>query len=183
MPQRIDAGPVVAAVGAVALFLSLFLSWYEPDVSGWDAFETLDLLLGGVAIAAALLAAGQLGASFAAGVDVRLLPLLGLIALFAVAVTLVQGPPGTEGADTATGAWVALAGAILILAGGVLAAARISVTVTVAGRDARRRVPVVDKRGDDATVEDERDRTQTLDVDELLADDRGEAPGDRPPPG
>jgi hypothetical protein len=170
MPQRIDAGPVVAAVGAVVLFLSLFLSWYEPDVSGWDVFETLDLLLGLLALAAGLLAAGQLGARFAAGIDVRLLPVLGAIGVFAVAVTLLQGPPGTEGADTATGAWVALAGALLVLAGGTLSAARISVTVTVAGRDARRRVPAVDRRRE-GEAEDEHDRTQSLDV-----------VGDEPPP-
>ena len=137
MPQRTDAGPVVAAVGAVVLFLSLFLSWYDPDVSGWDAFETLDLLLGGLAVAAAMLAAGQLGASFAQGIDLRLLPLLGALAVAAVGITLLQGPPGTEGADPGSGAWVALAASILVLAGGALSAARISVTVTVAGRDGR----------------------------------------------
>ena len=184
MPQRIDAGPVVAAVGAVVLFLSLFLAWYDPGVSGWDAFETLDLLLGGIAIAAALLAAGQLGASLAAGVDLRLLPLLGAIAVVAVGVTLLQGPPGTEDAEAATGAWLALAASVLILAGGALSAARISVTVTFAGRDGRRRVSAVDRRRpEDDTAEDERDRTQSLEVDELLADDRGDTPGDRPPPG
>jgi hypothetical protein len=172
MPHRIDAAPVVAAVGAVVLFLSLFFSWYEPDVSGWEAFETLDLLLGLLAIAAALLAAGQLGAGFAAGIDVRLLPVLGAIAVFAVGVTLLQGPPGTAGADMAAGEWVALAGAVLILAGGALSAARVSVTVTVAGREGRRRVPAVDRRhADHEAGEDERDRTQSLDV-----------VGDDPPP-
>jgi hypothetical protein len=152
MPQRIDAGPVVAAIGAVVLFLSLFLSWYEPDVSGWEAFETLDLLLAGLAIAAGVLAAGRLGAPVADGADLRMLPLLGAVAVAAVAVTLLQAPPAAAGADIATGAWVALAAALLILAGGALAAARISVTVTFAGRDVRRRrVPAVDKRhaGDD----------------------------------
>jgi len=185
MPHRIDAGPVIAAVGAVALFLSLFLAWYEPEASGWDTFETLDLLLGGVAVAAAMLAAGRLGWRPAADIDPRLLPVLGGIAVAAVGITLLQGPPQTEGADLATGAWIALAASVLILAGGLLAAARISVTVTVAGRDVRRRVPAVDRRHDDdtAVTEDERERTQALDVDELLDDDRGESPpGDRPPP-
>jgi peptidoglycan/LPS O-acetylase OafA/YrhL len=166
MPQRIDAGPVIAAVGSVVLFLSLFLSWYEPDLSGWEAFETLDLLLGGLAIAAGMLAAGQLGASFARDIDPRLLALLGAIAVFAVVVTLLQGPPGTEGADTATGAWVGLAGAALVLVGGILSAARISVMVTVAGRDLRRRVPAVDRRHEDDPTEDDRDRTQSLDLDQ-----------------
>jgi hypothetical protein len=180
VPRRTDAGPVIAAVGAVVLLLSLFLSWYEPDVSGWDVFETLDLLLAGVAIAAGALAAGQLGAAFADGIDLRLLPLLGGIAVATVGVTLLQGPPGVEGSDLASGGWVALGGAVLILIGGTLSAARISVTVTFAGRDARRRVPTVDRRHDDETavVEDEAERTETLDVEGLLADDRGE---DKPP--
>jgi peptidoglycan/LPS O-acetylase OafA/YrhL len=143
---------VIAAVGAVLLFLSLFLSWYEPDVAGWEAFETLDLLLAGVAIAAGALAAGRLGASFANDIDPRLLPLLGAIGVAAVGVTLLQGPPGTEGAELTTGAWVALAGAVLVFAGGAVSAARISVTVTVAGRDARRRVQAVDRRGEDETT-------------------------------
>ena len=182
VPPRTDAGPVIAAIGAVVLFLSLFVSWYEPDVSGWDVFETLDLLLAGIAIAAGALAAGQLGAAFADGIDLRLLPLLGAIGVAAVGVTLLQGPPGTEGADLASGGWVALGGAVLIFAGGLLSAARISVTVTVAGRDARRRVPTVDRRHDDETtvVEDERERTEALDVEGLMTDERGT---DEPPRG
>lgn len=182
MPRRTDAGPVIAAIGAVVLLLSLFLTWYEPGVSGWDVFETLDLLLAGIAIAAGALAAGQLGAAFATDVDLRLLPLLGAIGIAAVGVTLLQGPPGTEGADLASGGWIALAGAVLIFAGGALSAARISVTVTVAGRDVRRRVPTVDRRRDEETavVEDESERTEALDVEGLTTDDRGT---DEPPRG
>jgi hypothetical protein len=76
---------------------------------------------------------------------------------------------------------VALGASVLVLAGGALSAARISVTVTFAGRDGRRRVQAVDDRPKEQTpTEDERDRTHALDVDELLADDRGESPGDRP---
>jgi hypothetical protein len=184
MPQRIDAGPVVAALGAVLLFLSLFLSWYEPDASGWDAFESLDLILAGVAVAAGVLAAGRLGAAVAQDADPRTLPLLGVIAVAAVGVTLLQEPPAAEGAERATGAWLALAASVLVLAGGALSAARISVTVTVAGRDALRRVPAVDKRHSDETtaVERERERTQSLEVDDLLAADREDAPPDKPPP-
>ena len=184
MPQRIDAGPVLAALGAVVLFLSLFLAWYDPDVSGWEAFESLDLILAGLAIAAVALAAGLLGARVAEGADPRLLPALGGVALAAVAVTLVQAPPAAAGSEVTTGAWVALAAAALLLAGGALCAARISVTVTFAARDGRRRVPAVDRRApEDTTVSDDPGRTQALDVDELLADDRGEKPPDRPPPG
>ena len=184
MPQRIDAGPVVAALGAVVLFLSLFVSWYETDVSGWEAFESLDLILAGIAVAAGALAAGRLGARIADGADPRLLPLLGAVALAAVAVTLLQAPPAAAGSDLTTGAWIALAASALALAGGALSAARISVTVTFAERDARRRVPAVDRRGaEDTTAAGDPAPTQALDVDELLADDRGEHPPDRPPPG
>ena len=182
MRRRTDAGPVIAAIGAAVLFLSLFLTWYEPGVSGWDVFEALDLLLAGIAIAAGALAAGQLGATFAAGIDLRLLPLLGAIGIAAVGITLLQGPPGTEGADLASGGWIALGGAVLIFAGGALSAARISVTVTVAGRDARRRVPTVDRRHAEETtvVEDESERTEALDVEGLTTDDPGT---DAPPRG
>jgi hypothetical protein len=175
MPQRIDAGPVVAATGAVLLFLSLFLSWYEPDVSGWDAFESLDLILAGVAIAAGVIAAGQLGARVAEDADPRTLPLLGVMALGATGVTLLQGPPAAQGAELTTGAWLALAASVLLLAGGALSAAKISVTVTVAGRDARRRVRAVDRRPTaeaTTTSEDEGERTETFEVED-----------DRPPPG
>jgi hypothetical protein len=183
MPQRIDAGPVVAALGAVLLFLSLFLSWYEPDVSGWDAFESLDLILAAVAIAAGVRAAGQLGARIAQDAHARTLPLLGAIAVAAVGVTLLQAPPAAEGADLDTGAWLALGSSVLILVGGALSAAQISVTVTVAGREAQRRVPAVDRRRADETTaaEEDRERTASLDVDELLADDRGDEPP-KPPP-
>ena len=52
------------------------------------------------------------------------------------------------------------------------AAPAVTVTVTVAGRAARRRVPAVDRRHADETtaVEEDRERTASLDVDELLAD-------------
>ena len=146
MPQRIDAGPVVAALGAVLLFLSLFLTWYEPDVSAWDAFESLDLILAGVAIAAGVCAAGRLGLRLAQDADPRMLPLLGAIAVAAVGVTLLQAPPSTGADDLDTGAWLALGSSVLVLVGGALSAAQISVTVTIAGREGLRRVPAVDRR-------------------------------------
>jgi hypothetical protein len=50
--------------------------------------------------------------------------------------------------------------------------------VTVAGRDATRRVPAVDRRRSDetTTVEDDYERTETLDVDDLLGDEPRKPP-------
>ena len=49
MTRRIEAGPVLVGLGALVLLVSLFLDWYEPDVTAWEAFEVLDLLLAALA--------------------------------------------------------------------------------------------------------------------------------------
>ena len=50
----IPVGPVVAAIGAIMLIVSLFLDWYEgppgDGISGFTVFEFLDLLLTGLAV-------------------------------------------------------------------------------------------------------------------------------------
>ena len=50
----IPVGPVVAALGAVLLVVSLFLDWYESPVrggiTGFTVFEFLDLLLTALAV-------------------------------------------------------------------------------------------------------------------------------------
>jgi len=148
VPQRIDAGPALAALGAALLAVSLFLDWFElggATVTGWGAFEALDLLLFGIAVAALALAASRMGGTGAGG-DPRLLPLLGTIAAFAIAVQILDPPPGVGGGEVAEGGWLGLGGALLLLLGGLLAAASISVVVTVAGRETRPRVPAVDRR-------------------------------------
>ncbi len=147
MPQRIDAGPALAALGALLLAVSLFLDWFElsgASVTGWGAFEALDLLLFGIALAALALAATRIGADGAG--DARLLPALGAVAVFVVAVQVLDPPPPVAGGEVAEGGWLALAGGLLLALGGALAAASISVVVTVSGRETRRRVPAVDRR-------------------------------------
>jgi hypothetical protein len=44
--RRIDAGDVLAALGALLLLVGLFLAWYD-GANAWEAFETLDLVLAG----------------------------------------------------------------------------------------------------------------------------------------
>jgi hypothetical protein len=50
--EQLDPGPLVAAIGGALLIVSLFLDWYEPAISGWTAFQTLDLALAGLGLAA-----------------------------------------------------------------------------------------------------------------------------------
>ena len=146
-PRRIDAGDVLAALGALLVLVSLFLAWFG-DVDGWQVFEALDLVLAGLALAA--LAAAATGAGLLREPSPRLLLPIGLALLAIVALQLIQPPPVVADADPdrGAGAWLALAGALLVVIGGLLRVARLSVSVTVAERDARPRVPAVDRRED-----------------------------------
>ena len=158
MPRRIDAGEVLAAVGGALVFVALFLSWFG-DFSGWEAFESLDLVIAVLALLAIAAAAASV-AGWSSGPSPKILPWLGLVLLAIIVVQLIEPPPtlfdiervgdGEFAAlvdpDRETGVWLALAGAALVALGGVLRAARISVTVSVGSRDVRRRVQAVDRR-------------------------------------
>ena len=39
MTRRLEAGPILVTLGALLLLASLFLDWYEPGISAWEAFE------------------------------------------------------------------------------------------------------------------------------------------------
>lgn len=137
MPERINAGQPLVIAGAAALLVSLFLDWYEPPlretgVSAWTAFEVLDIVLAGLALVAL---AGALPiwpaeAGRATLVGYRWLPWLGLAALAFVIITLIHDPPGAEGHSLEVGAWVGLAGSVLLAIGGLLSTARISLVVS-----------------------------------------------------
>lgn len=146
MPRRIDAGEVLAALGGLLVFVALFLGWFA-GASAWEAFEALDLVIAVLAlVAVAAAVASATGSSFS--VSPRVLPWIGALLLAIVAVQLVEPPPVFAESDPEreAGGWLALAGSGLVLLGGVLRAARISVTVSVGPRDSRRRVPAVDRR-------------------------------------
>src|SRR5688572_14432636 len=117
--RRIDAASVLAFLGALLLLVSLFLDWYEPDLSAWDVFEVLDLVLAAVAVAAILAAVGRL-------TDENLLPWLGGIALVLVVATLLDRPPVVGDGDPDVGLWLALAGVACLAAGALLSVSRIS---------------------------------------------------------
>ena len=146
MPRRIDAGDVLAAIGGLLVFVGLFLDWFE-GFSGWEAFEALDLVIAVLAALAVVVAAASVAGSTGAP-SPRVLPWVGALLVAIVAVQLIEPPPvfATIEPDRELGAWLALAGSALVLLGGALRAASISVTVSIGGRDVRRRVPAVDRR-------------------------------------
>lgn len=146
MGHRIEAGPLVAVLGALLLLVSLFLDWYEPGMSAWTSFEALDLVLAGLALAAALAAGGLLAPELAV-LDRRWLVPLAVVAVVIVGSQLVNPPPAAAGGrDPESGAWLGLAGSLLMAAGALLSFGRVRFAFTVEGRDPRRRVPVVDTR-------------------------------------
>ena len=59
MTRRFEVGPILVALGAIVLLVSLFLDWYGP-LSAWEAFEVVEVLLAALAVAALIVAAGQL---------------------------------------------------------------------------------------------------------------------------
>ena len=73
MTRRIEAGPVLVALGALLLVVSVFLDWYDPSVTAWEAFEVLDLLMVVLSLAAIVAVVGTFAPS-AAVIDRRSLP-------------------------------------------------------------------------------------------------------------
>jgi hypothetical protein len=143
MTERLDGARLLAAVGAVALLVSLFLDWYGPGdldlgsaITAWTAFEITDVLL--AAIALAVLASAVAAMAPEAGLPEAPSagpPILGAAAFVLVAVSLIDVPPAASGASLETGAWIALAGSALMLIGGVLSVTRVRVVVTLAPRE------------------------------------------------
>jgi hypothetical protein len=124
---RVPVGPIVAAIGAVLLIVSLGLDWYGP-YSGFNSFEVLDLLLvllALVTLAVLVDALGVLHTPLRSGTPL----VIGVVALVVVLTQLVNHPPAGFGRDVETGLWLGLGGAALMLAGAILSTARIALAV------------------------------------------------------
>jgi hypothetical protein len=149
MPRRIDLGRAVLGAGAALLLISLFTEWYDTGPTGWEVFESLDLVLAAIAVAAVVAAIRPDAVPPAAAWA------LPGAALVIVIVQLVNAPPAAGDGDPSTGAWLALAASLLMAAGSALSLAAISVTVHVREREVRRRVPAVDRRAEREAAEAE----------------------------
>jgi hypothetical protein len=146
--RTIAIGPLIGLAGGVLLFVSLFLEWYEsesdePTLTAFTVFEVLDVMLALLAVGAVVALAESLGVRLPSGPSSRVrlgLP-LGAAALLLIIFQLLNDPPFIVGSDRGPeiGLWLALAGALLIVAGGLLAVARISLALDVEQRRAERR--------------------------------------------
>jgi hypothetical protein len=145
MTRRFELGPIIVAAASVLLLVSLFLDWYGPGVSAWDAFEVVDLLLAVLAIAAIVTAVGAL-ASETGPIDRRWLPALVVAIAVLVAASIINPPPAAAGANADLGAWLAFGAAIAMLIGAVLSIGRVSFSFALEGREPRQRVAAVDER-------------------------------------
>jgi hypothetical protein len=124
---QVPVGPLVAAIGAVLLIVSLGIDWYGP-YSGFNSFEFLDLLLVSLALVSLVVlvdALGVLHTSLRSGTPL----VIGVVALVVVLSQLVNHPPAGFGRDVETGLWLGLGGASLMLAGAILSTARIALAV------------------------------------------------------
>ncbi|HZC13483.1 MAG TPA: hypothetical protein VE270_05630 [Thermoleophilaceae bacterium] len=128
--MRVPVGPLVAAIGAVMLLVSLFLDWYE-GLTAFTVFEFVDILIVVCALLIVVQLAGGMGL-----IKPPVSPAISLIvALFALGVVLVQlvnDPPavaGANGPEQDIGIWIAVAGAVLMATGAFLATAHISLAI------------------------------------------------------
>src|SRR4051794_25095591 len=110
MTRRLEAGPLLVALAALLLFVSLFLDWFDGRLTAWHAFEVWDLVLAVLAAAALVMAAGALAPG--AGLPGRRwLPGVALAVVLIVVTQLLDPPPAALGDHLGTGAWLALAAA------------------------------------------------------------------------
>lgn len=144
--RRFEIGPILVAVAAIVLLVSLFLDWYGP-LTAWDAFEVVEVLLVALAVTALVIAVGQLAPDLDY-LERRWLPAVVLAIALLVAAEMVDPPPAAAGEDLGAGAWLAFGAAVVMFVGAVLTFGRVRFAVSVEGRQVRERVPVVDQRQD-----------------------------------
>jgi hypothetical protein len=135
--RRSDPGAILLVLGALLLFVSLFLHWYQPDRSAWAVFEVWDLVLAGCAAVAALAALGRLGMARERSERWMTLPSAG--ALVIVVVSLLNHPPAAAGDAPMVGIWLALVASVIMLAGVATSMARISLVIEMTERSHSKR--------------------------------------------
>lgn len=146
MTRRLEAGPLLLSLGALLLLVSLFLAWYDADISAWEAFEVWDVVLFVLALGSIAAGLGLLVDEIDV-VDRSFLPAAVAAVAVIVASQILDPPPAAAGQDPDLGAWLALAATLVMCAGAVLTFGRVHVAFTVEARERRRHVAAVDARG------------------------------------
>jgi hypothetical protein len=117
---RLRSGEIVAGLGAVALFVSLFLDWFEVDHSGWDSLGWLALipLVIAVVLGLAMVVATAMERTPALplAIGVATVP-WSLLAVLAIVVRLIAQPGPNAEVAVRWPAYLGLAGALAILIG------------------------------------------------------------------
>jgi hypothetical protein len=152
---RVPVGPLIAALGALLLIVSLFADWYE-NLTGFTVFEFNDLLLVGLALVTVAALAASMGlvrTHVSPGVALA----VAVLALLVVLSQIVNDPPmvvGESDRDQDTGIWLALAGAALMVIGAVLSTVRLAIAVEPRARRAAE-APAATRVDEAPTVADE----------------------------
>ena len=136
--RNLEAGLLLLGVGALLLFVSLFLEWFQRGLDAFEVFEVWDLVLAALAVGALAAVASRFGFGPRGPRAGSIGP--AVAALVIVLFALVNPPPVAAGIDDdpSTGLWLALAASVLMTAGAVMSVARISVALAPArGRPIR----------------------------------------------
>jgi hypothetical protein len=134
--QKLDISSLLAALGGLLLFVSLFLHWYQPALTAWTVFEVWDLVLAVLAVAAVWVAVASV--VWEAPLNERALSLVGGGAFVIVVSQIVNHPPAAQGASPQIGAWLGLIGSALMAAAGALSFSGVSLSVSYSGAPRRR---------------------------------------------
>ena len=132
-PRRLRAGEWIAALAGAGLLVALFLPWYEgrvvcvrgpcpqPERTGWEALAVNDVVLAlvaAVALSLLIVTATQRVPAVPIALE-ALLTFAGVLATILVLVRVGWTPEGLS--DRAIGVWLALACAVGIVAGAMVA--------------------------------------------------------------
>ncbi len=118
--RRLRLGELLALVGAACVIVSLLEPWYQGALGRLDVWDTFGpgvaLLMAAACAALALVLATLAERSPALPVSLAIWTvLLGLIAVIAAVVRVLERPE--HATSLLAGAWLALAGAVVIFAG------------------------------------------------------------------
>jgi uncharacterized membrane protein len=122
--NRLQPGDLLAGLAGALLLGSLFAPWYAPtddsaELSGWQAFAVIDILLALAAllgIALAVVTAARRTPTLPVALSVLGVP-VGALATLLVLVRIVNQPGANDAVAVSYGAWLALAGTVALTAG------------------------------------------------------------------
>jgi hypothetical protein len=122
--KQFRLGEALVTIGAVLLIVSLVKPWYETSIGMLDAWDTFGpavvLLLATLCAALAMVVSAVTERSTALPVSTAVwCVLVGVIGVVAAVVRVIERPE--HASSLCAGAWLALAGAIAVLAGAWLA--------------------------------------------------------------